>query len=63
MLTEKQLKSLRNRMFNVGKEKLIDSLENAMINANLQEKPKLAARFELSIQYVRKHSGWITDNG
>ncbi len=58
-LTDAQIKSLKTRMFNVGRETLIDRLENQMINKNMQGDKKAAARLEASIAFVRRHSGWV----
>jgi hypothetical protein len=58
-LTDKQFKSLRDRLNKLGREKLIDRLENEQINANLANKPKKAERCAVSIEWVKKQSGWI----
>lgn len=61
-MTDKQLKKLRERMFNLGRETLIERLENALVNKNLQGNEAGAARLAEQIEYVRRHSGWITQH-
>jgi len=59
-LTDKQIKTLRERMFRIGREKLIDRLEGALINKNLQDDTSGASRIAQQIEYVRSQTGWVT---
>ena len=59
-LTDKQFKALQARLHKIGRDKLIDRLENRMINANLKGETNIARQCEVSIEWVRKQSGWIT---
>ena len=58
-LTEKQFKSLKDRLQKIGREKLIDRLEGELINANLKGDAKTAAKKEWCISWARNQSGWI----
>ena len=60
-LTDAQIKALKARLYNIGREKLIDRLENAMINANSLGNTTAAARYEASIEWARKRNDWVID--
>jgi hypothetical protein len=57
-MTDKQWKALQNRLFKLGKAKLIDRLENEQINANSAGNKTAAARAEWSLKWARKQPDW-----
>jgi len=57
-LTDKQFAALKTRLDKIGKTKLIDRLENEMINANLAGDSNKAERCEVAISWARKQSDW-----
>lgn len=60
-LTENNIKTLRSRLDRLGKEKLIDTLENQMINCQVQGKFETAALCEAKIKWVRKQNDWVVN--
>jgi len=58
MLTDTQWKALQKRLAKIGKVKLIDRLENEMINHSSAGNTKAAARCEWSLTWARKQSDW-----
>jgi hypothetical protein len=59
LLTDKQVETLKQRMNDMGKDKLIVSLENELINANMLGKHRIAERLEQSLEWALKHSSWV----
>ena len=57
-ISEAQFKRLQDRFQRVGKSKLIDRLENEMINHNSTGNKKAAERAEAALTWVRKQSDW-----
>ncbi len=60
-LTDKHFKALKSRMDRLGQEKLIDRLENELINANLAGDAAKVKRCEQSIAWARRQNGWIVN--
>jgi|GEM_PF-4350157 len=56
--TDAQFKQLRDRLYKIGKTRLIDRLENEMINAGLDGNKTKQQRIQSQLEWVRRQSDW-----